>query len=220
MALNVVMLGPPGAGKGTQSSRLAAARGIPKISTGDILREAVQAGTELGRRARAIMDRGDLVGDDVVIGIVEERLAQPDAAAGFILDGFPRTVGQATALDGIVDGRDPLKVVDIEVPENELVRRLSARRVCDSCGAIADAAQASAGVCGNCGGRLIQRADDNEASVRVRLKVYRDQTQPLVDYYRARAGFHAVNGAQGADRVFHDIIAAVNGAGGDGRTTR
>jgi adenylate kinase len=212
MALNLVMLGPPGAGKGTQAVRLATARGIPKISTGDILREAVQAGTELGRRAKAIMDRGELVSDDVVIGIVRERLARPDAANGFILDGFPRTVAQAAELDRIVDGHDPLVVVDIAVPDAELVERLSSRRVCGACGAVADAAQAAKRVCGACGGPLIQRGDDNEESVRVRLKVYHDQTRPLVDYYRARATFRTVNGAQAPDRVFADVNAAVDGA--------
>src|SRR5262245_44450346 len=138
MALNVIMLGPPGAGKGTQAERFARTRGIPKISTGDILRDAVQAGTEVGRRAKAIMDRGELVSDDVMIGIVQERLERPDARAGFVLDGFPRTVAQATALDGIMKGRDALIVLDIDVPEAELVRRLSSRLICEDCGATAE----------------------------------------------------------------------------------
>ena len=125
MALNLIMLGPPGAGKGTQAERFARSRGIPKISTGDILREAVQDGTEIGLRAKAIMDRGELVSDDVMIGIVRERLDRPDARDGFVLDGFPRTVAQAQALDGSMNGRDPLIVVDIVVPEAELVRRLA-----------------------------------------------------------------------------------------------
>src|SRR2546426_670706 len=125
MALNVIVLGPPGAGKGTQAERFARSRGIPKISTGDILREAVGAGSELGRRAKGIMARGELVGDDVMVGIIRERLDQDDAQSGFVLDGFPRTVPQAEALDGIVAGRDPLIVVDIAVPEPELVRRLA-----------------------------------------------------------------------------------------------
>src|SRR5436309_8926669 len=123
MALNLLMLGPPGAGKGTQAERLARTRGIPKISTGDILRDAVQAGTEIGRRAKAIMDRGELISDDVMIGIVRERLERDDALSGFVLDGFPRTVAQASALDRIMDGRDPLIVIQIVVQEVELVRR-------------------------------------------------------------------------------------------------
>src|SRR5207245_8259403 len=129
MSLNLIMLGPPGAGKGTQAERLARVRGIPKISTGDILREEVELGTELGRRARPIMDRGDLVPDDVLIGIVRERLGRSTAADGFVLEGFPRTVAQAKALDEIIAGRDPLIVVDIVVPDSELVRRLSTRMI-------------------------------------------------------------------------------------------
>src|SRR4051812_15487885 len=133
MALNLIMLGPPGAGKGTQSERFARSRGIPKISTGDVLREAVRAGTEIGLRAKAIMERGELVSDDVMIGIVRERLDRPDACGGFILDGFPRTVEQAQALDRLMDGRAPLIVVDIVVPESELVRRLGSRMICQDC---------------------------------------------------------------------------------------
>src|SRR5512144_1403455 len=134
MSLNLVVLGPPGAGKGTQADRFANEHGIPKISTGDILREAVAAGTPLGKIAKAAIDAGKLVSDDVVIGIVRERLARPDAARGFVLDGFPRTVGQARALDEIVAGRDPLIVIEIQVPAEELARRTSKRRVCNRCG--------------------------------------------------------------------------------------
>jgi len=133
MALNLVMLGPPGAVKGTQADRLAKAKGIPKISTGDMLREAVKAGTPLGLRAKAIMDRGDLVSDDVMIAVVLERLDKPDAQGGFILDGFPRTVAQARALDTLMDNRDPLVVIDIVVPEAALVERLTSRLVCGNC---------------------------------------------------------------------------------------
>ena len=142
MALNVIILGPPGAGKGTQAERFARQRGLPKISTGDILREAVSAGTEIGLRAKAIMARGELVSDEVIIEIVRDRLQRPDARRGFVLDGFPRTVAQAAALDTIVDRRDPLIVVDIAVPEAELMRRLGARMVCQDCGANADATRA------------------------------------------------------------------------------
>src|ERR1035437_1250451 len=135
MPLNLIMLGPPGAGKGTQAERCARSRGLPKISTGDILREAVAANTGVGLRVKAVMARGELVSDDVMIRIVRERLERPDALGGFVLDGFPRTVGQATALDAIMDGRGPLIVVDIVVPERELVRRLSTRMICADCGA-------------------------------------------------------------------------------------
>jgi adenylate kinase len=214
MALNLIVLGPPGAGKGTQGERFARSRGIPRISTGDILREAVANGTELGRRARAIMDRGELVNDEVMVGIVRERLDRDDARAGFVLDGFPRTVAQAEALDAIVAGRDPLIVVDIAVPEDELVRRLASRLVCESCGTTAT--PASRPICGTCGGRLIQRADDNEAVVRERLKVYHRQSEPLVGYYRTRPTFRAIDGAQAPERVARDLAAAIEGAGNGG----
>jgi adenylate kinase len=215
MSLNLTMLGAPGAGKGTQAARFARDRGILKISTGDILRDAVQAQSELGLRARVVMDRGELVGDEVMIGIVKERLGRPDAAAGFVLDGFPRTVAQAIALDRIVQGRAPLIVVDIEVPEAELVRRLGARLVCAACGANAANARDTEGMpCERCGGPLVQRSDDSEAVVRDRLDVYRRKTMPLLDYYRARPTFRSINGAQPPDRVAAELAAAVDGLNG------
>ena len=210
MALNLIMLGPPGAGKGTQAEKFAKGHGIPKISTGDILRGAVKAGTPLGLQAKAIMDRGELVSDDVMVGIVRERLDQPDAAPGFILDGFPRTVAQAAALDGIMAGRDPLIVVDIAVPETELIRRLASRRICESCGLNAEGEAAASGICQRCRGKLKQRADDSEAVVRERLKVYHRNTEPLIDYYRARQTFRSVDGAQAPDQVAAALVAAVN----------
>jgi adenylate kinase len=213
MALNLIVLGPPGAGKGTQAERFAAERRIPKISTGDMLRAAVKAGTELGLRAKAIMDRGELVSDEVMIGIVRERLDQPDVRAGFILDGFPRTVAQATALDGLMASRDPLIIVDIAVPEAELVRRMTSRLICSVCGANADG---TATVCTKCGGALVQRADDNEAVVRERLRVYRRDTMPLLEYYRARPTFCAVDGAQSPDEVAADLAGAIDAASARG----
>ena len=213
MALNVIMLGPPGAGKGTQAERFARRNDVPKISTGDILREAVQAGTPIGLRVKAIMDRGELVSDDVMIEIVRERLERPDAAAGFVLDGFPRTVPQAAALDGLMHER-PLVVVDIAVPEEELVRRLGSRLVCEACGTNAErfdkpAGQSMGANCRSCGGRLVQRSDDAESVVRERLRVYRRDTQPLLDYYRARPTFRSVDGAQSAEQVAVALIEAV-----------
>ena len=199
VALNVVVLGPPGAGKGTQAERFAQHHGVPKISTGDILREAVANDTELGRAAKATIYAGNLVGDDVMIGIVRERLAREDARPGFVLDGFPRTVVQAAALDEMMTGRGPLVVVDIVVPEEVLVRRLAARRICSACGTNAPVEWTT--TCGKCGGALKQRKDDNEEIVRERLKVYHRQTKPLVDYYSARPTFRAIDGNMPPDSV-------------------
>lgn len=212
-ALNVVMLGPPGAGKGTQAERLARRHGLPKISTGDILREAVQAGTELGCIAKATMEAGNLVGDDVMIGIVEERLNREDARRGFVLDGFPRTVIQASALDRMVESRGPLVVLDIVVPVEELVRRLAFRRICSRCGATAPVE--TTGACQKCGGALVTRADDGEAIVRERLKVYQRQTKPLVDYYSSRPTFRTIDGHLPPDVVtaaVDDAVAAATGS--------
>jgi adenylate kinase len=215
MALNLVMLGPPGAGKGTQAKGFAAARGIPHISTGDMLREAVAAGTPIGLRAKAVMASGQLVSDEIIVGVVRERLAKPDAQAGFVLDGFPRTVPQAEALDSIVAGRDPLLVVDIAAADEELIRRLTSRRVCGQCGTNADVpapGQPLPTACRKCGGALTQRADDREEVIRERLRVYARDTRPLIDYYRRRPTFRSVNGAQAPSAVARDLEAAVNAA--------
>jgi len=209
-ALNVVMLGPPGAGKGTQAERLARTRGLAKVSTGDILRNAVQAGTELGKAAKKTMEAGNLVGDDVMIGIVGERLAERDARNGFVLDGFPRTVVQAGALDRIVDGRGTLLVVDIVVPEDVLVRRLATRRICSRCGA--NASVEDINTCGKCGGTLVARVDDSVDIVRERLKVYQRQTKPLVDYYSTRPTFRAIDGNQPPNIVTAQIDSALESA--------
>ena len=203
------MLGAPGAGKGTQAERFGRVRVVPRISTGDTLREAVQAGTPLGRASKAIMDAGQLVGDDIMIGIVGERLARPDAAGGFVLDGFPRTVAQARALDGLLDRSTPLVIVNIEMPEDVLVERLILRRICASCGWNAVPGMTS---CAKCGGALVARRDDGEEVVRERLRVYARDTQPLVEFYRARPTFRSVDGDQTPDAVSDDIAAAVASA--------
>jgi adenylate kinase len=200
------MLGPPGAGKGTQAERFAQANHVPKISTGDILREAVRTGTELGRAAKAVMDAGRLVSDDLVLEVVRERLVREDAAQGFVLDGFPRTVAQAEALDKLIDARSPLVIVDIDVPEDTLVQRLHSRRICGNCGWNAVAGIAA---CARCGGPLVERSDDGEEVVRERLRVYWRSTQPIVEYYHRRPTFRSVDGDQTTDAVSADIAAAV-----------
>ena len=207
------MLGPPGAGKGTQAERVARTRGIPRISTGDILRDAVHHHTAMGESVQAVMDRGELVSDDVMIGIVTERLGRPDAERGFVLDGFPRTVAQAAALDRLMAGRDPLIVLDIVVPESELARRLGTRMICEDCGTNADGHEATPGRCGKCGGRLMQRADDSDAVVLERFKIYQRATKPLVEFYRARSTFRSIDGAQAADSVAADLAAAIEAVG-------
>lgn len=211
MALNVAVLGAPGAGKGTQAVRLAREHGIPKISTGDILREAVQNDTPLGRLAKTTMEAGLLVSDDVVIGIVRERLERADVQNGFVLDGFPRTAAQAVALDHMLVGRDPLIVVNIVVPDKELIRRLQIRRICRDCGTGAEVPQGREQArCMKCGGELVTRSDDTEEVVRERLSVYYRATAPIVDHYRGRPTFRAVDGNQEPDVVAAAMRQAVD----------
>ena len=206
MSVRLVMLGPPGAGKGTQAERFARARHVPRISTGDVLRQARLSNPELERQARATMDAGRLVDDDVVIGMVRDRLAAPDAKQGFVLDGFPRTLVQADALDHLLDDRQPLVVVDIEVPEDTLFERLKTRRICGKCGTPATAALT---VCSACGGPLVQRTDDDLRVVRERLRVYDRESQPIVEFYRRRPTFRSVDGDQPLESVAADISSAV-----------
>jgi adenylate kinase len=207
---NLVLLGPPGAGKGTQAGRIVAEYGIPHVSTGDILRAALKNQTPLGLEAKRYMDAGELVPDSVVIGIVKDRLQEPDTAKGFLMDGFPRTTPQAEALDVALDALDRAitKVVVILVDEEDLVRRLTGRRICRSCQApfhVMFNKPRVEGVCDKCGGELYQRDDDSEATVRNRLDVYRKQTEPLIDYYD-RAGVVArIDGAQTPEKVYEDI---------------
>ena len=216
--LDIVLLGAPGSGKGTQAERIAPAFGLPHISTGDILRGAVKAGTELGSTAKRFMDAGELVPDEVVIGIIRERLGEPDTAAGFMLDGFPRTLEQATALDEMLAGagRALRFVLLIDVPEEELVQRLAGRRACRSCGrgynVVFDPPKVE-GVCDVCGGALFQRDDDNEDTVRNRLAVYRRQTEPLVGYYRDKGILATIfGGGRTPDQVFADVETLLAGA--------
>jgi adenylate kinase len=216
------MLGPPGAGKGTQAERFAREHGIPKVSTGDILREAVHSATELGQAVKAVMERGELVGDDLIIGIVRERLSRPDAVAGFVLDGFPRTAKQANALDEITAARGPVICVEIQVPDEELVRRVRGRRVCEDCGANADAFGHQPDVmpelcqntdrCRSVGPKWVARSDDSEAIVRERLKIYWRDTSPMIEYYSARPTFRRIDGLQTPEQVREALVSAVASA--------
>jgi adenylate kinase len=200
------MLGPPGAGKGTQAERFARDRRVPRVSTGDVLRQAQMEDEAAHRRAKSLMDAGHLVDDDLVIGIVKDRLRHPDASAGFVLDGFPRTLVQAEALDHLLDDREPLVVVDIEVPDTRLIERLRNRRVCRACGT---PAASGASRCASCGGELVPRSDDDFEIVRERLRVYARESQPIVEFYRRRSTFRSVDGDQAQEAVAKDIAAAV-----------
>jgi len=208
MELNLVMLGPPGAGKGTQARQLRRKWNIPHISTGAMLREAVQAGTPLGREVAVIMESGGLINDDIITRVVTERLSQPDTRSGFLLDGYPRTIPQAESLDRMVGDRAPLIIIDIVLSEGEVVRRLASRMVCAECGTNAVGEGAA---CHDCGGPLVPRADDRKQVVLNRLKVYRDQTEPLVKYYGSRQTYCRIDGARLPDDVTADIIQAVEG---------
>ena len=209
------MLGPPGAGKGTQAARFARERGVPKISTGDILRESIREKLPVALAGKAKMDRGELVDDDTMVAIVRGRLSRSDTKPGFVLDGFPRTVGQARALDVLIGerGNGPLVIADIVVPEEELVRRLASRRICSKCGTNADPFDTDpASACKRCGGQLEQRSDDGDKVVLERLKVYHRDTRPLEEYYRERPTFRVVNGAQPPERVAHELDAMIDDA--------
>jgi adenylate kinase len=208
VARPIVMLGPPGAGKGTQAARLARRWAIPHISTGAMLRESVRAGSDLGRRVQAVNAQGGLVDDALMTRVVEARLARADAVDGFLLDGYPRTVPQAETLDGLVGARGPLVVIEIAVAEAEVLRRLAARMVCGECGANAQDDR-DFSTCHDCGGQLVPRADDAEEVVRARMEVYRRETAPLIQYYEGRTGYMRIDGARLVDDVTDEIIARV-----------
>ena len=210
----LLLMGPPGAGKGTQAERLIEKYQVPHISTGDMFRAAVKQGTELGKEAKRYMDAGQLVPDEVTIGIVREGLARPECKDGFVLDGFPRTIEQAEQLDIILanlaiklDG-----VIDITVPDNELIDRITGRRICKACGAtfhVIFNPPKIEGVCDRCGGTLYQRDDDKEETVKKRVDVYNKQTRPLIDYYTKQGIYKKIDGLQDIDKVFSDIIESI-----------
>ncbi len=213
----IVLLGAPGAGKGTQARLIAGHYGIPHISTGDILRENVARGTELGKKAKAVMERGDLVSDDLVNGMVADRLRRPDCARGVILDGFPRTTAQAEWLDRELAGqrRQPPVVVNVEVGYNQLLQRLTGRRTCPVDGQIYNIhfqPPKKEGVCDVCGALLVQRKDDKEEVISERLKSYERQTLPLAEYYRAKGRLRRVQGDLPVQQVMAEIFRAVEGS--------
>lgn len=213
--MNIIIFGPPGAGKGTQAKKMVDFYGIPQISTGDILRANVREGTELGLAAKAYMDKGELVPDEVLIGIIKNRLKEEDCENGFILDGYPRTIPQADALATILDEiNKPIDVVlNLEVPDEELVERISGRLMCNNCGASYHRTfnpPKKEGVCDICGGELFQRADDREEAVKNRLDVYKRQTQPLIDYYAKQGLLVFLDGTKDINEVFEDIKAVLS----------
>ena len=209
--MNLILLGPPGAGKGTQAQLMVDRYHIPQISTGDILRAAVKDKTPLGVKAKGFMDQGKLVPDELVVGIIEERLKAADCHPGFILDGFPRTIAQAEALQPILSkmGRSIDHVVNIEVEDEELVRRLTGRRTCKNCGAmfhIVFHAPKREGICDRCGGMLYQREDDKEETIRTRLKEYQKQTSPLIKYYQQKKTLRSIQGVGEQEQIFEQIV--------------
>ena len=212
--LRTVLLGPPGAGKGTQAVKIVERYNIPHISTGDIFRDNIKRGTELGKKAQEYMNKGELVPDDLVIEIATTRLLEDDCKNGFLLDGFPRTVYQAEKLDEFLAAHDMKldKVIDIEVEKEELITRLTGRRVCKQCGAsyhVVNIPPKKEGICDICGGELFQRAEDTIETVENRIEVYNEQTMPLVDYYTNAGNIVNIDGALGLDNVFAEIVKAL-----------
>ncbi len=209
--MKIIMLGAPGAGKGTQAIRIASKYNIPHISTGDIFRSNIKAGTELGMKARSFMDKGALVPDDITIGMLMDRIHQDDCRGGYVLDGFPRTIPQAECLTQALQGSGESidYAIDVDVPDENIVNRMGGRRACVGCGAtyhIEFNPPKSEGICDICGKELTLRDDDKPETVKKRLSVYHDQTQPLIDYYKSFGKLKQVDGTQNMDKVFEDIV--------------
>lgn len=209
--MKIIMLGAPGAGKGTQAIKIAEKYGIPHISTGDIFRANIKNGTELGKKAKEYMDKGSLVPDELTCDLVVDRIHQDDCANGFVLDGFPRTIPQAEALDKALtkDNEKMDFAIDIEVPDDSIVKRMGGRRACVNCGAtyhVVSAPPKVEGICDHCGGKLTIRDDDKPGTVQHRLSVYHEQTQPLIDFYKKAGILHSVDGTKQLDEVFADVV--------------
>ena len=216
--MNLIIIGPPGSGKGTQGKLIAGRYRIPQISTGDILREAVRNGSPIGQKAESSMARGELVPDEVVIGVIEERVTRGDCERGFLLDGFPRTVIQAQALERMLEGRGLGidHVISIEIETEELVRRLMGRRTCERCSAMYHVLfnpPKKEGVCDRCGGPLYQRDDDKEETIRSRLTVYFEQTEPVIQYYASQGLVRSIHGIGSIEDIFHRILETIEGGG-------
>jgi adenylate kinase len=210
--MRIILLGPPGSGKGTQGERISDTYGFPHFSTGDLLREAVEKGTELGRRAKAVMNRGELVSDDVVIELINERIQKKDSESGYILDGFPRNIRQARSLDQIDPERGEI-ALDIQVGDEEVIDRLSSRRICSRCGAVYNLKQHppdDPDFCDSCGGKLNQRDDDRPEVIKNRLRVYHERTEDLVDFYKHKGAYHGVDGTGDIVAVFKRIKTALD----------
>ncbi len=209
--MKIIMLGAPGAGKGTQAIKIAEKYGVPHISTGDIFRANIKNGTELGKKAKEYMDKGSLVPDELTCDLVVDRIHQDDCANGFVLDGFPRTIPQAEALDKALtkDNEKMDFAIDIEVPDDSIVKRMGGRRACVNCGAtyhVVSAPPKVEGICDHCGGKLTIRDDDKPETVQHRLSVYHEQTQPLIDFYKKAGILHSVDGTKQLDEVFADVV--------------
>ena len=212
--MRLVLLGAPGAGKGTQAKKLIEKNNMPQISTGDLLRAAVGEGTDLGKEAKSFMDKGELVPDSVVLGMVEERLQKDDARNGFILDGFPRNTAQAEALDAMLDklGMPLDAALSVDVPLEDLMKRLTGRRTCKGCGQMYNiyfSAPATENECEKCGGELYQRDDDQEATIQKRLEVYQEQTAPLIDYYGGKGILKSVSGTGNIEEIFNNVVSTL-----------
>jgi adenylate kinase len=215
--MKIIMLGAPGAGKGTQAKKIAAKYGIPHISTGDIFRANIKNGTELGKKAKVYMDQGLLVPDELVVDLVVDRFKEPDCEKGYVLDGFPRTIPQAKALDeALAKNNDAVEyAIDVDVPDEKIVSRMSGRRACVGCGAtyhVVTIPPKKEGICDVCGADLILRDDDKPETVEKRLKVYHEQTQPLIDYYQAKGILKSVDGTKDLEVVFNEIVTMVEAA--------